>query len=209
MRTAKRFVEFYACGIKEKENDKSTTHSIDGFWRRFMIYRDVSTENLEPHFFQDQEIGQECTYYSTILKTIRISLLMNSQVHATRQWRRSGGPFDSGRSGRERSACLAGHAKSDPSKQRVGSILGIFGPSCVAFWQNLARSQYELYGHHFWAIDVLEPTQLPFQARIGSINTNVMLYCQGTVVCDSEGCHGSDFGYFCRIWRGVFAVHAK
>jgi len=31
MRAAKRFVEFYACGVKEKKNDKSKTHSIDGF----------------------------------------------------------------------------------------------------------------------------------------------------------------------------------
>lgn len=35
MRTAKRFIEFYACGTEGKAGGKPTTHSIDGFWRRF------------------------------------------------------------------------------------------------------------------------------------------------------------------------------
>ena len=206
MRTAKRFVEFHACEIDEKKNDMSTTHSIDGFWRRFIA-----------------------TWARKILNLISFRIKKSvKNVHTTRRYQRSESPCSwilrsmphvSDEDPANHSTVVgvdendrpvwSAHATSDPSKQRVGSILGIFGPSCVAFWQNLARSQYGPYGHHFWATDVLEPTKLPFQARIGSINTNVVHYCQGTVVCDSEGCHGSDFGYFCRIWRGVFAVHAK
>lgn len=88
------------------------------------------------------------------------------------------------RSGRERSASLVGSCNIRPK-------------------QATTRSQHEPYGHHIWAIVVLELTQLPFQASIGSINTNAGRYCQGGVVCGSEGCHGFDFGYFCRIRRGV------
>ncbi len=35
MRTAKRFVEYYTCGTEGKNGGKPTTHSTDGFWRRF------------------------------------------------------------------------------------------------------------------------------------------------------------------------------
>ena len=101
----------------------------------------------------------------------------------------------------DRSLWLA-HATSDSSKQQVSSILGIIGSSCVAFGQVLARSQHEPCGHNFWAIDVLKPTQLPFWDPIGSISTNVRHCCQGTIVCGSEGGHGSDFGHFRGIWRG-------
>ncbi|KAI9762161.1 MAG: Phosphatidylinositol 3,5-bisphosphate-binding protein [Chaenotheca gracillima] len=35
MLTAKRFIDFYACGTLGQKDDKPTTHSVDGFWRRF------------------------------------------------------------------------------------------------------------------------------------------------------------------------------
>ena len=50
MRTAKRFIEFYACRTEGKAGGKPIIYSIDGFWRRFSAVWARQTRN--PIFYK-------------------------------------------------------------------------------------------------------------------------------------------------------------